>query len=348
MCNLSGRHIAWITPPVWAVRQLVAYSNILFFSAPSVLNKLIVLIAIAIPVLPVLLGEGRNEVARWYIAAAVNAETLDEGDPDALLARAIQWGDGSSISDDLWLQRIVVALKRNPESVPDLLSEAIEEVPTIAKLARSLGAELCEGGEFCKGGYFEAAVRTALLFPTSGELSDIRHLDQLNQVAYYRSLAGTELDQALQDIETALQHLPSQQEQARAAFLDTRAWVLHGLRRHEEALVDINKCFEILNRSQSGLIGLMTANADSGDDNSRDDDAEISATESDFDASEPNSKTAENANNEAKRATTKEQSLGPIYYHRAKILEALDRFDEAEMDFQWLRSRGLPVDGSLV
>lgn len=307
------------------------------------LNKLIVVIAIAIPVLPVLIGEGRNEVARWYIAAAVNADTLEEGDPDALLAKAIQWGDDSSILDDLWLRRILFALNRAPESVPDLLSRAIKEVPHIARLARDLGDQLCQGGEFCEGSYYEAAVRTAVLFPTSGELSDPQHLVQLNQIAYYRSLAGIELEQALQDIESALLHLPGQQEESRAAFLDTRAWVLHRLGRHGEALVDINKCFEILNRIDSGILGLLAASADSNDDF---EDGALNDTDAEVSSMEPDP--AQEAAGDARRPTDKEKSLGPLYYHRAKILEALDRSDEAEADFQWLRSRGLPIDGSLV
>ncbi|MEO8268865.1 MAG: hypothetical protein ABI557_04035, partial [Aureliella sp.] len=40
-------------------------------------------------------------------------------------------------------------------------------------------------------------------------------------------------------------------------------------------------------------------------------------------------------------------AVGTLHYHRAKILEALGRDQEADTEFQWLIARNLPTDDSI-
>ncbi len=59
-----------------------------------------------------------------------------------------------------------------------------------------------------------------------------------NQIAYMRALAGVDLEEALADVDKALE---SQQNES---FLDTKAWVLHRLGRDEEALEVIDEAMK--------------------------------------------------------------------------------------------------------
>ncbi|GAB5406510.1 MAG: hypothetical protein Aurels2KO_47410 [Aureliella sp.] len=279
-----------------------------------VLNKLIVFVTVAIPVAPLIVGEGRNEIARWYIAAAANAKELDSGDPEEHLASAASWG-GDSVDNDVWFLRLVWALDDQPDEFPELLRQSKEQLLAIGKFADMFAARLCEGG------HFTAAVETSEQAIVSGNTSDMNYLQHLNTLAYFRSLAVKDLDKALVDVEIALANLPSGSDEARGMFLDTRAWVLFNLGRHEEALVDMNKCLNLYETSSSPILDLLVANSKS------------------------DSSDADGANDG--QPSPEDEQLGTLRYHRAKILEALGKTDEAEEDFQWLRDRNLPTDGSL-
>ncbi len=296
MCRVNGRLIALIT------------------SVYNVLNKLIVFITIAIPVAPLLIGEGRNEIARWYIAAAANAKELGDGDPEQHLANAASWG-GATIDSDVWFLRLVWALDDQPEAFPELLRQSKEQLPAIGKFADLFASELC------KKGFFTAAVETSEQAIVSGDADDMGFLQHLNTLAYFRSLAVKDLDKALVDVEIALANLPPGSDEARAMFLDTRAWVLFNLGRHEEALVDMNKCLRLEDSSKNPLLELLVANSKS----------DTSDAEKDSDA----------------QASAEDERLGTLRYHRMKILEALGKTKEAEKDLQWLKDRNLPTDGSL-
>jgi tetratricopeptide (TPR) repeat protein len=60
-------------------------------------------------------------------------------------------------------------------------------------------------------------------------------------LAYYRSLANVELEDALKDIDKAMAEIPDE-----PALLDTKAWVLYRLKRYAEALILIDKALEEL------------------------------------------------------------------------------------------------------
>ena len=68
-----------------------------------------------------------------------------------------------------------------------------------------------------------------------------RSVDGLNQLAYYRALAGIELDEALADVDRAIEL-----EGPNPLILDTKAWVLHELGRNLEALSFSNEAIKTL------------------------------------------------------------------------------------------------------
>lgn len=86
--------------------------------------------------------------------------------------------------------------------------------------------------------------------------------DAWNARAYIRAVAGVELDEALEDIERALEMLdgsPSQRDDGveRAMFLDTRGYVLHRLGRHEEALSDLDEAIELTVQASERWLTLL-------------------------------------------------------------------------------------------
>lgn len=72
----------------------------------------------------------------------------------------------------------------------------------------------------------------------------------LNGRAYARALGDFELPEALKDIEESLKTAPDN-----AAFLDTRGYVLLKLGKHEEALADLEKAIDLVEKQRREVEG---------------------------------------------------------------------------------------------
>ncbi len=168
-----------------------------------------------------------------------------------------------------------------------------------------------------------------------------RSPDNLNQLAYLRSLAIVELDDALKDINEALQALPTGigQNLQQAMLRDTRGWILYRLGKFDEALVDLDFAVRETERPTitKGLMNWLQ-------------DAAIEAAQQ-ADSEGPLA-TIPQTESSSEYATESEVepsvwALGVMKYHRAKVLEKLGRSDEAQQDWDWLAERRLPPDDRL-
>ncbi len=277
---------------------------------------LIVAGAIALVLMPVLSDLFTDEIARWHLAAATNALQTGREDYAEQVERATNTTEDIGQLRDYWLYRTYLALEKDPESIPDLVREARSKNSKFASIGVYAAFKLEARSQF------DVAVE-ALEAAFSDR--DRKRPQNLNFLAYLRALAGIELDQALEDINQALEHYPED-----AAFRDTRAWVLFQMGNPLDALEDAQ--FAVAGTesmvSESPIMKMLSGLEDalSGRSNSEDP-PDTPLPESKIDLMVWN--------------------VGVMRYHRARILEALGRSDEAEQDFEWLRKHRLPQDDSL-
>jgi tetratricopeptide (TPR) repeat protein len=277
-------------------------------------TTLIVLGTIGLAAAPVVADQFRTEVARWYLAEATNRISFGE-DSTRQIEQARVWAEDLPQLRDYWIFRAEQALASSPREVASIIAEAVKAHKANYDLA-SLFAERLANAHF-----FSEAV-AVLQAGTIPEFKD--HPSTLNNLAYYRALAGVDLDQALADINQALNTF-------RPSYLarDTRAWILFNMGKPQLALEDADFAVKAAtNRSDAGWL----------------DQSLMWLEDSVLTPREPKSDTKILTRREAGEQLW---SVATIIYHRAKILEALGRNEAAQKDFQWLTDRNLPTDDSL-
>lgn len=171
-----------------------------------------------------------REISRWYLAAAANAyRAKDLSRAEHYLARSVDWDPAIVDDGDYWIAQLSNSQWTNIDQRLDLLEKVIKSDPRWSGHAIDMAAVFVEQGDF------KHVVRALKMVDASVP----ENAGLLNSLAYNRALAGIELDEALKDIERAIEldgPLPE--------LLDTQAWVLHRLGRNEEALPLINKAVE--------------------------------------------------------------------------------------------------------
>jgi tetratricopeptide (TPR) repeat protein len=290
----------------------------------------IVIATVAIVFAPVFIP---RETARWYLAAAANAYRVgDEALAENYLAKAMAW-DGNIVEDgDFLVTQLSKSNWRSVDEQLDLLEKVVQTDPRWSILAREFATLLVHEFDF------QHAVRALKIGFPGGEPSNA---EELNQLAYYRSLAGIELKEALQDIERAIDLAGPA-----PAMLDTKAWVLHSLGRDLEALPIINDAVagmeRALGRSATSGSSTEAAKPPSKDNDSKD-------NEPSSEAMEPTSMWPDLVDVK-KRIETAQKKLGPemwslavLRFHRLRIYEAVGGRPEARQDRQWLREHGVPI-----
>jgi len=325
----------------------------------SWLTLTIVVLTVAIAFGPVFIP---REIARWYLAAAANAYRLEKPDvAQEYLARATAWDPDISREGDYWIAQMAMNHQQSDDERLTLLARAVEADSRWAPKAREVAQEFADQLDF------QRAVR-ALKIPF-GNQKPYAAVD-LNQLAYYRALAGIELEQALVDIEQAIAL-----EGKAPELLDTQAWVLHSLKRDLEALPIIN---EAIARVQK-LLGESSAAAKVPD--VAVDEAASSSTGNKATGSKATGNKATGGESTdglgevpsaagaasipwdtiwpqlidvQARIESAKQRLGPvkwnvavIRFHRLRILEALHQTALAEIDRQWLDSLGVPISDAV-
>jgi tetratricopeptide (TPR) repeat protein len=281
----------------------------------------IVAATVLLATLPVVGKQYRKEMARWYLAAATNSVANNPQDVDGYLQRAQQSVPDIHTLRDYWLFSVKRSIQETPEQTVDVVRQAIQQN------GQNWGIGIYAGDVLYNQGDFKAAV-DVLELAYDGPL---RHNTMaLNQLAYFRSLAAIDLDEALEDIEIALGLDPDN-----AAYRDTRAWVLFQMGKPLEALSDANFAIEALAPADEEPADGVSSDWFSWND--------WLAWLDDSLAGRPEPR-AQDRILSRREAGEELWGQGALYYHRARILEALGRIDEAEADYQWLRDHSLPTD----
>lgn len=273
-------------------------------------------LAILLVLLPILFERLPGLRARWALARAANAIDLGDGDPRQLLLEAAMQFPNPKQELDYWHVRLKIALKSEGESAIHVLYEAAAVNEEFRSLAINAYTELDMRQDF------KNALDALILYyykTTSEPLS----APELNHLAYYRSLAKVDLEDALQDIDQAIKKAPSGWE-----YRDTRAWILLQLGQLPNALDEANSAVKLsmiaLDDSKSGFFNQVT-NWANGTPQPASADGLLTQQE----------------------AGPLLWSVGVVRYHRGKILEAMGKTTEAEIDWQWLIENRLPVDDRL-
>ncbi|HEY2838110.1 MAG TPA: hypothetical protein VGJ26_03105 [Pirellulales bacterium] len=236
------------------------------------------------------LGEPiRQSIAEWLVQGAMRNLMLD--DVDAALRdldRAIAWCD---VSPDIYKMRGQVRLeKQDLEGSLADFTKITELSPHDAEacLMRATALQRLQRHD-------EAIAEVTKAIKLHGEFS----ATLLNSRAYFRALAGTELDEALEDVERALDR-----EHDNAAYLDTRAYILFLKGDHGKALIDMNRALMLTERRRFSP-GRMAMARD-----------------------------PETSRMLARQKRASDHEVAVMYHHRGQIQQALGNEAQAEIDLR--------------
>lgn len=297
----------------------------------------------------------RAELARWKLAAAANALEQDRLDEvPRWINDARELNPNLESEQDYWYVLILEAYQRRDY---DRMVELIAAATAVDQRFRWLGEYMA----------LRLARAEQFLYAARALEATITDRDQvspetLNAMAYWRALAGADLDQALQDIERALKVLPDD-----PALRDTRAWVLFQMGRPLEALADAQFAVETMEARLRPVTDLWQRVSEllRGQGTSAPQADETAAPAPAGESPPGTASAATAATEEATAPPLQEEeetnyvpllegqvdpqlwSLAVLKYHRARILEALGRIEEAQQDYAWLRQHRLPTDDRL-
>jgi tetratricopeptide (TPR) repeat protein len=273
-----------------------------------------VAVAIGLVAVPLLWTEVPAEIARWYLAAAVEAQ-LDGDDTKALRQadRAIEWCDRSP---ELYAARASLELKLH--DLDGALADADRAVALAPGAIRALSQRVLV---YQRRGEHERAlmdveklVEVVRDQPTASfataMASDMAYEDALNLRAYSRALAGREIKQGLADIEQAFLRAGTENN---PAYLDTRGFLRYLDGDFAGAESDLQRAVQLA----EALLQAFRAQGASGDPRVRRD---------------------------QERQLT--EVLAVVLHHRGLVHEAFHRPEEAADDFRRAQQYGYsPEDG---
>ncbi len=194
-------------------------------------SRLAVLFMVLMVVVPIALREGPREIARWYHAAAENAVDRDEREEaERLLTRALDFAPGDSA---LLVRRaqLRAELGRRSDALDDL-EQAVEGVTDRERLVilpfRAAVYQELRLWDKALEDWKEVERLSKIHGPIYSES------DLLNNLAYARALAETELDQAFLDAQTSVRLQPNPHNR------DTLGYVLYQRQNPLAALEELN------------------------------------------------------------------------------------------------------------
>lgn len=166
------------------------------------------------------------------LAWAANAyQNGDPDDADMTLRRASDLSTAIATDEDFWKLKFELVFnkeKRTQEDIAKLFEASMTLIAKLPKDQRAIVAtEVAQRFHLQKLNEQAVNLMEAFYAPLSERIAG-----ENNDIAYFRSLAKKNLDVALKEIDAAL----IADGTSRKEYLDTKAWVLHGLHRDEEAL----------------------------------------------------------------------------------------------------------------
>lgn len=288
------------------------------------------------PLLPVFFGPDWR--AKWTIAWAAN-EYLD-GNPDKadeLLKRAETLSHQVATETEYWKLKFDLVFNKGKPT-----SEAVAELfeASVALVARTPAHQQPDIANFVGERFHlrrenEFAVRMMERF-----LPGIpkRDANENNSLAYFRALTKKGLETALEEVDAAL----VADGNARPEFLDTKAWVLHGLGRDKEALPFIEESLKKIHLQLKKIEGISAA------ERAKLEELFVNEVEPGPDT-EASVKSPRNRMDELKKAfpnlmpaalEQQAERIAAVRFHRACILDELGRTEESELDYRWLDQFG--------
>jgi len=176
------------------------------------------------------------EVGRWKLAAAIQARADGQKDRAySALADAMNWMPNQPM---LYLQRAEWRLADGKQA------EAFADADKLVELWGETARALTIHSRFLQnaGRHADAVIDCKKIDEISERSGSPSRVTALNWLAYTRALAKMELAEALQNVNDSLGLAG-----ANAGILDTRAFVLYQMQRHDAALVDMTNAIAIMN-----------------------------------------------------------------------------------------------------
>lgn len=246
--------------------------------------------------------DGKREVGRWYCAAAQVEFARGHGElGQAYLQRAMEWAptdyepyrlrgriklerkDYAAALDDL--DRALKLGGNRYDILVDHSSalqhlgrhrDAVEDLRRIERLTRTPSLVLRESWY------------------------NLRRATDLNGLAYAQALAKIDLDEALENIDAALELFPP--DFCRTSLLETRAFIYCQRGEYQRSIDEMNAAFDDLQRVQSQIARLRAEGKE------------------------------EQAKYLGQTAAFAPEALAVLYYHRALAYQGLGKEEEAEED----------------
>jgi tetratricopeptide (TPR) repeat protein len=278
---------------------------------------LVIAVAIAIVAIPLLTVGLPVEIAHWYLADAQVKQQAGEVEAAvAALDKALEYAP-----QDLSVHHLRCQILREC----DRLEESLAAADRALELAPGdRAAHLLRGETLMKMERFsEAAAAIETAVDPDAESAASVNASMLNLLAYVRALAGENLDDALQEVNAALdlmqaavrpeQELPGIYQ---APLLDTRGLILYKQGKHEQALADLERAV-----AESDLRRI---------DHLQEAEAQILPPEE-----------------LAARREQAKMNLAVMLYHRGLVHQAMQNLRQAEADYAKVRELGYEPNESL-
>jgi tetratricopeptide (TPR) repeat protein len=319
---------------------------------------------------------GKRSYARWVLAQAAN--DYQNGSVDAAatnLARASEISPEIAIDENYWKLRFQIVFDKEhpePNMIEALFDDASRLLKGIDDVQRSKTAKFV-AWRLKRHKRIDLAIELLeQCFPPI----ESRPAEDNNEIAYYRSLTKAQLELALQEIDTALK------QKSEPELFDTKAWILHGLGRDEQAIkwadASIERTYEMLKKLPGNesrgmeLVALFQPDSDVSvvpqevDANSDRSKQSVVDPESNSDLDEIlerldqtrrsiEIKLADPIETIQKKFPTFDpvniamlaKNIAVMRFHRACILDELNRIEDSEVDYAWLDRFGFSKTNEL-
>ena len=272
--------------------------------------------------------------ARWLLAWAANEYQngqIDEA--EKTLRRAVELSSELATDPEFWkLKFEIVFSKEKPsvEAISGLFEESASRISAAPKLQQAnIATYVAEMFRLSR----ETDLAVDILDRFYPPLLE-REASENNTIAYFRSLTKKGLETALLEIDAAL----VADGKSREEYLDTKAWVLHGLDRDVLALPFAEAAIKKLNSQEERFNNVRQADRI----------AFQNMLFSDVVASEEIAIVSSRLDEVKKRFSYVNsmeieglaRKIAALRFHRACILDELGRTEESELDYAWLDSFG--------
>jgi tetratricopeptide (TPR) repeat protein len=252
-----------------------------------------------------------------------------------LLDQSYKHDPGITRDLQYWRIRMQIVLGRSPvrdEEAERLADHAIESLKNDKDAGQRSMISMALASTLMKKQYWDLSIS---VLEELLESPQKRTAEQNNLLAYCRSLSMTNLKQALVEIDLALKRdgdIP--------AYLDTKGWVLYQSGKYEEAL-------SFANRAVTGFSDELQASAPElfkllADKRAPSESAPSPTIDTTLGEEGTESRSQKAAPNAVQLAIVElAKNFAVVRLHRARILEGLGRQEEANQDFEWIKSMGI-------